>query len=168
MTPSSRLALAAAILLFVGAGLIYARSQDTRAPALTKPVVESMLRKGARAIERRSAAQVLDLTTDDAVLLGLKRAQMAHVISRSARDLSPGRFRIEWRDLVVSERGNVGTAEFEVSVRESLPAADAEYLTTHVTLDLVKVRRSSWLGLGSAEVWLVRRAESSTDLMLRD
>lgn len=166
MTPSSRIALGAACVLLVAGALMYARSQDTRAPVLSRSVVERLLARGARGVEQRNATQVLELTTDDARLFGLRREQLARVMGRARRDMGSGRLSISWNNVTVVERGNVGTAEFDVTVREHLNGADAVYMTMRVTLDLVKVRRSNWLGLGSSEHWLVRRAESSTDLML--
>ncbi len=168
MSYSSRIALIiAAVLTAVGA-VMYMRSQDTRAPALTPPLVERLLQTAADGVESRSPSKALSVTTDDAAIFGYRRAQIARMMARSMRDSVPGRLSISWRNLQVTERGNVGTAEFDVTVRERLGGTDAVYVESHISLELVKVRRRTWLGLGTTEQWLVSRAQSSSDLMIGD
>ncbi|NLH99453.1 MAG: hypothetical protein GX446_08155 [Chthonomonadales bacterium] len=168
MSSSSRVALIAACVLLAGGSFMYIRSQDTRAPALTQPVVEAMLKRAAAGLNQRDSRRILALATEDAILFGVRRVQLERAINRAMREIAPGRLDITWRNLVVNERGNVGTAEFDVSVEERIGSTDAVYFVSHITLDLVKVRRATWLGLGKREEWLVRRAVSSEDLMLRE
>lgn len=168
MSSSSRIALISAFVLLAVGFFMYVRTQDTRAPALSPRVVEALLRKASEGIHQRDIAAVMDLTTSDATIFGMRRIQAQRALAQTLREMAPGRLIVSWRDLQVIERGNVGTAEFEVSVEERLGSTDAVYLQSHITLDLVKVRRPTWLGLSSCEEWLVRRAESSTGLTFAD
>jgi hypothetical protein len=158
---------AAAIFMALGA-FLYIRSQDTRAPALTAPVVERLLRTAVRGLQSRSPSKTLSMVTEDAMLFGFRRAQMERILAQSMHDLSTARLVITWQNLQVADRGNLGTAEFDVTVAERMRGADAVYVTSHITLELERVRRPRWLGLGTEEAWLVRRALSSMDLMLGD
>ncbi len=148
--------------------VMYLRSQDTRASALTPSLVDRLLRTAAGGVEVRSPSKALSVTTEDASLFGYRREQIARMMARSSRDAMPGRLAITWRNLQVSDRGNVGNVDFDVTVQERVGNTDAVYVQAHITLELVKVRRSAWLGLRTYEEWLVRRAQSSSDLMLDD
>ena len=168
MAYSSRIALIVGTFLVALGAALYLRSQDTRAQALMPPVVEGLLRTAVSGIESRSPSKALSVTTEDANLFGYRRAQIARMIARSRRDGSWGRLSISWKNLEVTERGNVGTAKFDVTVGERLDNTDAVYVEAHITLDLVKIRRREWFGLQTSERWLIGRAQSSSDLMLGD
>jgi len=164
MTPGSQRALVAAAVLLLGSAVLYFRSQDTPAPRLTAHEVSRTLAEVASAVRRRNSARAFGLATEDAELFGARRARLERYVARALRDAAPGRLNLSWRDLVVTDHGATGAAEFDVTVGERMGDTDTVYFESRITLYFRKVRRSRWLGLGTEERWLVERAQSSADV----
>lgn len=163
MKPSSRLALVAALMLSAGSLILYTRTQDTPAPRLTPRTVEEMLVRVAQAVRRRDVNGALEVTTESAVLFGERRQRFEYLARRALREAAPGRVEITWSNLLVRDHGETGTAEFDVAAGERLDGTDAVYFEARVTLSLRKIRKPRWMGLGTQELWLVERAQSSRD-----
>jgi ketosteroid isomerase-like protein len=164
MTRTSQRALVAATALLLASAILYFRSQDTPAPPLTARVVDATLTEVARAIRRRDAAGAFGFVTEDAELFGARRARLERYAARTLREAAPGRLNLSWHDIVVTDHGPTGAAEFDVTVGERIGDTDTVYFQSRITLYFRKVRVTRWLGLGTEERWLVERAQSSSDV----
>lgn len=144
--------------------LTFIQGKDTPAPKLTPTLVDRMLKDVANSIRRHDVERAFEYTTEDAQLFGTTRQRLEHFAMRSLRGVNTRNVEVVWRNLQVVDLGDTGLADFDLTVGERMAGSDTVYFEAHVALQLRKVRRSGVLGLGSRQIWLITRADSSRDI----
>jgi len=164
MKRSTRYFLGIAAALTAMGILTFIQRKDTPAPKLTPRLVDRMLKDIAGAIRSHNVERAFEYTTEDAQLFGAGRQRLEHFAVRSLRGVNTRNVEVVWRNLQVVDLGQTGLADFDLTVGERVAGAETVYFEAHVTLQLRKVRKSGVLGLGSRQIWLITRADSSRDI----
>lgn len=141
--------------------------QDPRSgPRLTKALVESILRRGAAAMNAHDPVAIRDLFTENASVFGEPAHSLESALRPGLARLPDGGLDVAWKNLAITSTGGVMRATFDLVISEKLKNADATYFTSHITLEFERASRPGPLNIIQKRLWLISRATSTTNLAL--
>jgi hypothetical protein len=160
MRRSSCFALAAAIVMLGGLGLLFLLSQDRGAGGMDRATAEAFLSRGRSMLASGDADGIMGLFAPDSRVLGTTPDKLRPEVISAIRDMNGRQLRAVTRNLQVKQEADSAFLTFDLDLDEKQKGVNIHYFTSHVNLTLRKTVTVHMLGLYRTTDWTISQLDA--------